>query len=178
VKKARETRLERRFWRFWLAGILLLAVQIVMNVWLMNDVSPLGISDHQAAGTAARVDAIQAGWVMSGVMDVALVSMAVDLLFIGVYSWGAFAGGRFFAAANGAYVSRLGKVIMFATVGFCLTDYVETISQFIQAATGTGNGMLADIAAAVRPAKSILFLVTFFGLLTALGIRRIARRAA
>lgn len=170
--------LERRFWRYWLAGILLLAVQIVMNVWLVNDVSPLGISDHQAAGTAARVGAIQAGWVMSGVMDVALVSIIVDLLFIGIYSWGAFAGGRFFAAANGAYLSRLGKVIMFAAAGFCLTDYAETISQFIQVATGTGRDVLAQIAAAVRPVKSILFLVTFFGLLTALAIRRIARRAA
>ena len=178
MKKAGETSLERRFWRFWLAGILLLAAQIVMNVWLMNDVSPLGISDHQAAGAAARVDVIQAGWVMSGVMGLGLFSMAIDLLFIGVYSWGAFAGGRFFARASDPYMSRLGKVIMFATVGFCLTDYAETISQFIQAATGTGNGMLADIAAAVRPAKSILFLVTFFGLLTALGIRRIVRRAA
>jgi len=178
MRSAGETLLERRFWRFWLAGILLLALQIVLNMWLMNDVSPLGISDHQAAGTAARVDAIQAGWVQSGVMGLALFSMAIDMLFIGVYSWGAFAGGRFFARENGGYVARLGKVIMFAAVGFFLTDYAETISQFIQAATGGGSDVLAQIAASVRPVKSILFLVTFFGLLTALGIRRKARRAA
>jgi hypothetical protein len=178
VSASGETKLERRFWRFWLAGILLLALQIVLNVWLVTDASPLGISDHQAAGSAARVDAIQAGWASSGVMGLALFSMATDLLFIGVYSWGAFAGGRIFAAADGAYAARLGKVIMFATVGFCLTDYAETVSQVIQAATGRGVDMLAQIAASARPVKSILFLVTFFGLLTALGIRRIARRAA
>lgn len=178
MNKSGETPLERRFWRFWLAGILLFAVQIVLNVWLMNDVSPMGISDHQAAGTAARVDAIQAGWAASGAMGVAIFSMAIDLLFIAVYSWGAIAGGRFFAEADGAYVSRLGKVIMFAAVGFCLTDYAETVSQMIQALAGVGHDMLAQVAASVRPVKSILFLVTFFGLLTALGIRRITRRAA
>jgi len=178
MKSAGETLLERRFWRFWLSGILLLALQIVLNVWLMNDVSPLGISDHQAAGTAARVDAIQAGWVQSGVMEFALFSMAVDMLFIGIYAWGAFAGGRFLALESAAYLSRLGKVIMFASVGFCVTDYTETISQLIQAATRGGGDTLAQIAASVRPVKSILFLVTFFGLLTALGIRRMARRAA
>lgn len=177
MRTSGETKLERRFWRFWLSGILLFAVQIVLNVWLMNDISPLGISDHQAAATAARVDAIQAGWATSGFMGVALFSMAIDLLFIAVYSWGAFAGGRFFAASDGGYVSRLGKVIMFAAVGFCLTDYAETISQVIQATTGVGNDMLAQVAASVRPVKSILFLVTFFGLLTALGMRRMARRA-
>lgn len=173
-----ETRLELRFWRFWLAGLLLLAVQIVLNVWLMNDVSPLGISDHQAAGSAARVNAIHAGWAASGVMGLALFSIVIDLLFIGIYSWGAFAGGRCFSSADGAYLARLGKVIMFATVGFCLTDYAETVSQIIQAALGTGIDVLAQIAASVRPVKSIFFLVTFFGLLTALGIRRMARRAA
>ncbi len=178
MKASGETRLERRFWRFWLAGLLLLAVQIVLNVWLMNDVSPLGISDHQAAGSATRVNAIQAGWAVSGVMGLALFSMVIDLLFIGIYSWGAFAGGRFFSSADGAYLARLGKVIMFAAVGFCLTDYAETISQIIQAATAEGRDTLAQIAASLRPVKSIMFLVTFFGLLTSLGIRRIARRAA
>ena len=56
-----ESALERRFWTFWLVGILLLAAQIVMNIWLITDASPLGISAHQAAGSAARVDVIHAG---------------------------------------------------------------------------------------------------------------------
>ena len=174
----RETALERHFWRFWLIGLLLLAVQIVMNVWLMTDISPLGISDHQAAETAARVDAIQAGWVRAGVMDLAVFSMGVDLIFIGVHSWGAWAGGKMFATSPHAMLARLGTIIFLAAAGFALTDYIETICQIAQAAVTGGDDKLAGIAAQVRPAKMVLFLVTFFGLLLALVIRRMTRATA
>ena len=172
-----ESALERRFWRYWLAGILLLALQIVLNVWLVNDVSPLGISDHQAAGSAMRVDAIHAGWQASGVMKLALSSMILDCLFIGVYSWGAYAGGRLFASEQNALLSRLGKIITVAALGFCAADYAETISQLVQAIRGQGSDSLAYVAATMRPVKTIAFLVTFFGLLMALYIRRTTRRA-
>ncbi|MFN3453164.1 MAG: hypothetical protein ACK4ZE_13505 [Sphingorhabdus sp.] len=161
-----------------MAGILLLAIQIVLNVWLMNDVSPLGVSDHQAAGFAAKVNAIHAGWRASGMMELAIFSMILDCLFIGVYSWGAFAGGRMFASSHGALLSRLGKLIVIAAVAFCAADYTETISQLVQAIGGQGSDNLAHIAATVRPVKTVLFLVTFFGLLMALYIRRTTRRAA
>ena len=173
-----ETALERRFWTFWLSGIMLLAVQIVMNVWLVTEAAPLGMSDHQAAGNAARVDNIHASWKASGVMDLAIYSMELDLIFIGVYAWGAFAGGRMFAAAPRAMLARLGKVIMVAAVGFAVTDYAETISQHIQVAVGGGHDMLSGIAATARPIKTILFLVTFFGVLIGLAIRSRKRRAA
>ena len=173
-----EPPVERRFWRFWLAGLLLLAVQIVMNVWLMTDISPLGISDHQAAASAARVDAIQSGWMAAGVMKLAIASIALDLLYIGVYSWGAFAGGRMFAASKMPALSRLGKITMIATLGYCLADYAETICQFVQAAATGGNDELAWVAATARPIKSVLFLVTFFAILLALAVRRRTRRMA
>lgn len=173
-----ESASERRFWTFWLLGILLLAAQIVMNVWLVTDASPLGMSDHQAAGNAARVNIIHARWAASGVMDLAIYSMELDLIFIGVYAWGAFAGGRMFAASSRPILARLGKVIMFAAVGFAITDYAETISQLIQAAGTGGVDLLARIAAKMRPVKMTLFLVTFLGVLVALGIRRMPRRAA
>ena len=169
----KETVLERRFWTFWLSGIMLLAAQIVMNVWLVTDAAPLGMSDHQAAGNAARVDIIHAGWAASGVMDLAIYSMELDLIFIGVYAWGAFAGGRMFATA-----ARLGKVIMVAAVGFAVADYAETISQLIQAAVTGGHDMLSGVAAIARPVKMILFLVTFFGVLIGLAIRSWKSRAA
>lgn len=172
-----ESALERRFWRYWLAGMLLLALQIVLNVWLVNDVSPLGISDHQAAGSAMRVDAIHAGWQASDVMKLALSSMILDCLFIGVYSRGAYAGGRLFASGQNALLSRLGKIITVAALGFCAADYAETISQLVQAIRGQGSDSLAYVAATMRPVKTIAFLVTFFGLLMALYIRRTTRRA-
>lgn len=167
----KETALERRFWTFWLLGILLLAAQVVMNVWLTTDAAPLGISDHQAAGTAARVNIIHAGWVASDVMDLAIYSMELDLIFIAVYAWGAFAGGRMFAASSHPMLARLGKVIIAAAIGFAITDYVETISQLTQAALIGGHDMLAGVAATARPVKMILFMVTFFGVLIGLAIR-------
>jgi hypothetical protein len=167
----RESALERRFWRFWLSGILLLAALIVMNVWLVTVAAPLGISDHQAAGNAARVDIIHAGWAASGVMDLAIYSMELDLIFIAVYAWGAFAGGRMFAASSLPSLMRLGKIIIVAAVGFAIADYAETLSQLIQAAFTGGNDMLSGVAATARPIKLILFLVTFFGVLICLAIR-------
>ena len=173
-----ESALEKRFWTFWLFGILLLSVQIAINAWLITDMSPLGISDHQAAGSAARVDTIHASWAASGVMDLAIYSMELDLIFIGVYAWGAFAGGRMFAALPHVMLERLGKIIMIAAVGFAIADYTETISQLIQAAVTGGDDKLADIAATMRSIKMVLFLVTFFGMLAGLGIRRMTRRTA
>ena len=167
----KESAVERRFWTFWLSGILLLAAQIVMNVWLVTEAVPLGISDHQAAGTAARVDIIHASWVASDVMDLAIYSMELDLLFIAVYAWGAFAGGRMFAASSLPMLTRLGKIIIVAAVGFAITDYAETLSQLIQAAFTGGHDMLSGVAATARPIKLILFLVTFFGVLIGLAIR-------
>lgn len=173
-----ETVLERRFWTFWLSGILLLAVQIVMNVWLVTEATPLGMGDHQAAGNAARVNYIHAAWAASGVMDLAIYSMELDLIFIGIYAWGAFAGGRMFAAAPHPMLARLGKVIMVAAIGFAITDYAETISQLIQAAFTGGHELLSGVAATARPIKTILFLVTFFGVLVGLAIRSCKSRAA
>lgn len=173
-----ETVVERRFWRFWLAGLLLLAAQIVMNVWLITDVAPLGISDHQAAATAARVNEIHASWEAAGVMKLARLSMLVDLCFIGIYTFGAAAGGLLFFRATTAVLKRVGVVVLVSAVAFGLTDYAETLCQFIQAMRGEGSDALAGFAATVRPIKSVAFLVTFFGLLAALWIRRMARRAA
>lgn len=172
-----ESALEKRFWTFWLSGILLLATLVVMNVWLVTVASPLGISDHQAAGNAARVDIIHADWAASGVMDLAIYGMEADLIFIAVYAWGAFAGGRMFAASPHAMLARLGKIVMVAAVGFAIADYAETISQLVQAAVTGGHDMLSGVAAIARPVKTILFLVTFFGVLVGLAIRSWKSRA-
>lgn len=173
-----ETLLERRFWRFWLGGLLLLALMIAMNPMFANEVSPWGIRDHQSAGTAARVDAIQAAWQAAGVMGWARLGMAIDLIYIGVYSFGAYCGGRLFAASGSPALRRMGWVIVACAIIVCVADYTETICQFIQAIAMQGSDLLAGIAATAQPIKSIAFLVTFFGLLAALWIRRTVRRAA
>ncbi|HPV67587.1 hypothetical protein [Sphingorhabdus lacus] len=174
----RESRLERHFWRFWLGGLLILAAMIAMNPWFANAVSPWGIRDHQAAATALRVDAIQAAWQTAGVMNLARFGMALDLVYIGVYSYGAYCGGRLFARSDGAALRRLGWVIVGAAVVVGFADYLETICQFVQAVTFKGDDRLASIAATAQPIKSTAFLVTFVGLLVALFLRRRSRRAA
>jgi hypothetical protein len=173
-----ETLLEKRFWRYWLGGLLILAIMIAMNPWFSNEVSPWGIRDHQSAGTALRIDAIQAAWQAAGVMNLARFGIALDLVYIGVYSFGAYCGGRLFAQSEKLSLRRLGWVIIAAALIVCVADYVETLSQFVQAMTFKGSDLLAGIAATAQPIKSTAFLTSFFGLLAALLLRRMARRSA
>jgi hypothetical protein len=173
-----ESKLERNFWRYWLGGLLILAIMIAMNPWFSNDVSPWGIRDHQSAGTGARVDAIQAAWQTAGVMGLARIGMAIDLVYIGVYSFGAFCGGRLFSASRHFSLRRLGWVVVVASIVVGVADYAETICQFVQAMTFKGSDRLAAIAETAQPIKSIAFLITFFGLLAALAVRRMTLRGA
>lgn len=173
-----ESQTERGFWRCWLAGLMLFAVMIALNPSISNSVAPMGISDHQAAATAARVDAIQSAWRADGLLWLARLSMAIDLVFIGLYSRGAWLGGKMMRGENGPGLGRLGGAIMVAAILFCITDYVETVSQFIQIMQYRGSDMLAGLAATVRPVKTIAFITTFAGLLAALLLRRMARRGA
>jgi hypothetical protein len=173
-----ESNLEKRFWRYWLAGILLFAIMIAMNPSISNDHAPMGISDHQRAGTAAMIDAIQGQWQADGVLWLAQLSMAIDLVFIAVYAWGAWLGGKVMRASEAPSARRLGVLIKVAAAVFLVTDYAETISQFVQVMQVKGSDRLAQIAATAQPIKTLAWLITFVGLLAALLFRRMARRAA
>lgn len=173
-----ESKLERNFWRYWLGGLLLLALMIAMNPWFSNDVSPWGIRDHQGAATAAGVNAIQLAWQAAGVLTLARLGMAIDLIYIAVYSFGAYCGGRLFAQSSRPMLRRLGWIIVAAAIILGIADYIETICQFIQIMTLKGSDLLAGVAATAQPIKSTAFLTTFFGLLVALFLRRMKRRAA
>ena len=173
-----ESKIERNFWRYWIGGLLLLAIMIAMNPMFVNDVSPWGIRDHQSANSAARVDAIQSAWQAAGVMDFARLGMALDLVYIAVYSFGAYCGGRMFYASGKPALRRLGWMIIAAAIILCLADYIETICQFIQALQFRGSDLLASIAATAQPIKSTAFLTSFFGVATALFIRRNSRHSA
>ena len=173
-----ESKLERNFWRFWLGGLLILAAMIAMNPWFVTDVSPWGIRDHQSAGSAARVDAIHAAWQAAGVLGRAQIGIAIDLVYIAAYSYGAYCGGRLFVQSQNVSLRRLGWIIVAAAVILGVADYAETICQFIQVMEFKGSDLLAGIAATAQPIKTTAFLVSFFGLLTALLIRRMTRRSA
>ena len=173
-----ETAVEKNFWRYWLFGLLLFATMIALNPTLSTSASPMGISDHQTAGSAAKIDAIQQAWQAAGVLLIARASMMIDLLFIGVYSFGAWNGGKFMRSDASPNVRRIGGLVMGASLVFLVTDYTETICQFIQVMQFKGSDLLADVAATVQPVKSFAWIVTFVGLLAALLLRRMARRSA
>jgi hypothetical protein len=173
-----ESKTEKRFWRYWLGGLLLFAVMIAMNPSISNDVAPFGISDHQAAGTAAKIDAIQGRWQADGVLWLAQLSMAIDLIFIAVYAWGAWLGGKVMREVHTPALGSVGLSIRVSAAIFLVSDYLETGSQFIQVMQVQGSDPLAGLAATVQPIKTVSWLTTFIGLLVALFLRRRARRAA
>lgn len=167
-----ESKLERNFWRYWLGGLLILAIMITMNPLFVNDISPWGIRDHQSAGSATRVNAIQAAWQAAGVMNFARWGMALDLVYIAAYSFGAFCGGRIFYASKKPALRRLGWIIMAAALTVAVADNIETVCQLIQVMRFEGDDMLAGIAATAQPIKSTAFLISFFGIVVALFIRK------
>lgn len=165
---------EKRFWRYWLGGLLLFAVMIVLST--MRDT--VGIVAHQSAGSADVVDAIQRRWQADEALPLVKLGMVLDFVFIAVYSWGAWNGGKAMCSETVPSVRRIGALVMAASLVFLITDYTETTCQFIQLMQFKGDDRLAQTAATVQPVKTLAWLVTFAGLLVALLLRRMARRPA
>lgn len=163
---------ERNFRRIWPAGLVLFALVIWLGLPLGIPAAPGGILDHQAAGSAARVDAIQQAWIEAGLYERALTAMVGDLVFIGVYGLGAWYGGLAFMEHPAAKLRRLGMLLVAASALFVLTDYTETFAQVIQLLERRGSDDLAAIAAWVRPIKIVAWVVTFAGILAGLIVRR------
>jgi hypothetical protein len=151
---------------------------IAIDTWFIKDVSPWGISDHQSAGNAAKIDAIQRQWHADGVLWLARLSMVIDLVFIAVYSWGGWLGGKMMGVSNSSAARHLAILIMASAVLFGVTDYAETICQFVQVMQFKGSDRLAAIAAAARPVKFLAWIVTFVCLLVALLLRRMTKAPA
>ncbi len=163
--------------KLWLVGLALFAVLIVLGIWLERSAS-VGIVDHQLAGDAATVDAIQAQWRDEGVRWLAIVSMLGDLVFIGAYGWGAWIAGRSFVALGNGPVRLIGWIVAVAAAVFLFTDYAETILQFIQLMREEGSDSMAATAAAMQNPKKFAWVATFVGVIAALVIRRFARPRA
>ena len=158
--------------RWWLWGLVAFAIVIVLSMAVMHPESvTLGIAEHQAAGSAARVDEIQGQWGEGGVRTLAIIAMLGDLVFIGIYGWGSWLAGRSFMAMRGA-ARMLGMLIAISAITFLVTDYTETILQVVQLLSEQGSDWMAAVAATVRPVKIVAWIATFGGVLMALAIRR------
>lgn len=159
----------------WLRGLAAFAIVIVLSlgITLFGEGVTFGIGEHQAAGSAARVDEIQAQWRAGGVRNLAIVAMIGDLVFIGIYGWGSWVAGRSFMAMAGI-LRLLGGLVALSAAIFLVTDYTETTLQLVQLAREQGAGWMAGTAATVRPIKVAAWIASFIGVLLALAIRRIA----
>lgn len=163
---------ERYFWRFWIGGLAIMVLMIAINPIFINDVSPWGIRDHQSAGSAAHIDEIHSAWQAAGVMEYAQAMLALDLVYIAMYSFGAFCGGRMFLAAKRAALKWLGAIILAAAVVIAVADSIETICQLIQTMQVKGDNRLAGIAATVQPLKSTAFFTSLIAIPLALAVRK------
>jgi hypothetical protein len=163
---------------WWMWGLVAFAVVVALSlaVTAPADVT-LGIAEHQAAATAARVDEIHAQWHAGGVRPLAIFAMFGDLVFIAIYGWGSWIAGRSFVAMGGI-VRIVGAVVAAAAVVFVLTDYTETLLQLVQLLRDQGSDQLAGIAATARPVKVAAWVVTFLGVIAAWLIRRFAAPTA
>lgn len=160
--------------RWWLYGLVAFAVVIATGSILLTG-SPFGITDHQAAATAERVNEIHASWREGGVRNIAIAAMIGDLIFIGIYSWGSYRAGRSIAEAASGTSRLIGTAVWIAAIVFLVTDYLETVLQVIQLTREQGVDWMAQTAATVRQPKIIAWIVTFLGVIAALLIRRFGR---
>ncbi|VAW01038.1 hypothetical protein MNBD_ALPHA04-1469 [hydrothermal vent metagenome] len=168
----------RNFWIFWIGGLLVFGILVATGDILQTGVAPGGILDHQAAGTADRVDAIQQSWAEAGVLSQARLGMIGDLIFISLYMIGGIIGGRLiWQYGRSPTLKKLGLLLVISYFIFGLSDYVETISQFIQLLQMQGSDALAGVAAIFRPIKVAAFIVGTLVMISALIWHRVERRA-
>ncbi|MBV7266849.1 hypothetical protein [Erythrobacter ani] len=150
--------------KYWLIGLAIFVGLVAASALLRGD-APYGIVDHQAAGTARQVDIIQASWRDSELTTIMTISMLVDLIFIGVYSFGCWRAGRSFIAFGSAAMKTIGLAVISAAAVFCVTDYIETILQVVQMIRAQGSDWMAAAAATAQPIKIAAWIATFIGVL-------------
>lgn len=168
----------RNFWIFWLCGLAVFLFMVFTSGSLETDVAPGGILDHQRAGSAERVDAIQQSWAAAGQIALAKWSMIADLVFIGLYSIGGIIGGRLlWQDARSPSLKKLGLLMVLTYFLFGVLDYIETLSQITQLLQKQGDDALSGIAAFVMPPKSLALIVGTVGMIAALVWRSRERRA-
>ncbi len=160
--------LKRAFLGTWVGGLVLFAIVIALGMPLVLTEVPGGILDHQAARSAKEVDRIQSAWQEAGLWNRAVLAMAGDLVFIGVYGVGCVLGGLYFRHASTRWIQVAGSIALASGVVFLLTDYAETISQIVQLLQFQGDDGLAGLAATVRPWKVAAWIVASVAILTSL----------
>ncbi len=164
--------------KLWLASLAIFGLVVVISMSINWGGVTLGIAEHQAAPSAERVDEIQTEWREGGVRNLAIFAMFCDLAWIWIYALGSFQVGKGFATKRQGLLRTLGLVICLSAAVFAVTDYTETILQFIQLLRDAGNDQMAQVASTVRPIKMYSFMVAFILVIAALVIDRFSRQTS
>ena len=168
----------RTFLAWWICGLVAFGIAIYFHLPLITEAVPGGIADHQSAPDAATVDAIQHAWRLAGVQNQAGIAMIVDLVFIGIYGIGCVLAGLYYRTSDQVILRVLGWIALASGVIFLITDYGETIAQFIQFMRFSGDDGLAWLASTLRPFKMASFVTAFLSIVAALIVERRSRHSA
>lgn len=163
---------------WWIGGLIAFAITLYFHLPLITDGVPGGITEHQRAPDAATVNAIQASWAGDGLTGAASLAMITDLIFIGIYGIGCVLAGLHYRARSGAVLHALGWGALLSGAVFLVTDYGETIAQFMQLMRGAGDDDLAAFASTLRPIKMFTWSSGFLTVLAALIADRFLSKAA
>ena len=162
----------------WLVGLVAFAIAIALGAPLVIEGVPQGILDHQAAGSAAEVNRIQGLWEAAGLTATARGAMIADLVFIGIFGAGCVLGGLYYRSARAPWLKLMGYAALVSGIVFLITDYAETIVQFIQLSSGQGADTLARLAALCQPIKVVSWMAAFLSILLGLIGEPFSRTAA
>ncbi|MCP5397560.1 MAG: hypothetical protein H6918_12710 [Sphingomonadaceae bacterium] len=168
----------RAFLGWWIGGLIAFGITHSFHVPLVIDAVPGGILDHQAASTAAEVNRIQADWEAAGLLGQARTAMLTDLVFIVIYSFGAWLGGLWFRRNGQGVVRVLGNVIVWAAVFFLLSDLGETILQLKELLAGKGSNSYAAIHSTLQPVKQVAWVISFVGIVICIIADWLSRKRA
>lgn len=132
---------------------------------------------HRAAGDAEAVNAIHLAWVNASMWGTARAAMIADLVFIGIYGLGCLLSGLYFISREQVVLRALGWTALVSGGVFLVTDYTETIAQFIQFVRFAGSNDLAAAAALMGPPKVASWIAGFLAVILALIAQRLSSRA-
>ncbi len=163
---------------WWLGGLIAFAITIYFHIPLATLAVPGGMAEHQSAPDAATVDAIQQAWRSDGLLNAAKIAMMMDLIFIGIFGIGCVLAGLHYRARKGNVLRPLGWAALASGVVFLITDYGETIAQFIQLTQFAGDDDLAAFASTLRPIKMAACIGGFLTVLIVLIADRVSSRLA
>ena len=158
---------------WFVAGVIAFVIVAAIE-WPIRE----SMAAHRAAGDAKTVTDIHLLWVNNSLWETARAAMIADLVFIGIYGLGCVLSGLYFMSLEQVVLRALGWTALVSGVVFLVTDYTETIAQFIQFIRFAGSNDLAAAAALMGPPKVASWIAGFLAVILALIVQRFSSRAA